>query len=107
MPITHQDDTGGRAEAFDRIYASTISGGVGAGSFVATAAALTTITDADITATSCITIFPSNAAAGLLLRTKTCYIVTGSGSFTFNVSATGAGAPAGTEAFEYIFLRET
>ena len=85
----------------------TITGGIGGGQFTVTAAGLTTITDSAATGTSSIVVFPSNAAAGLLLAAKSCWTVTGNGNFTFNVSATASGAPAGTEIFTYLFLRET
>lgn len=80
---------------------------VGTGSFTVTAAAVTTITDASSSATSRIVWSPANAAAGLLTQLKTCYVTTGAGSFTFNVSATGAGQPAGTELINYIILSES
>lgn len=83
-------------------------GGAGSGSFTCTAAAISTIADTDVAATSYVTVTPSNAAAGLLLRTKTCWVDTiAAGSFLFNVSASGAGAPAGTETFNYVIQRET
>lgn len=73
------------------------------GTFTIDADAATTVTDADILSTSQVICFPANAAAGLLVKTKSCYVsnVT-TGSFIFNTSATGAGAPAGTETFAYI-----
>lgn len=87
---------------------SRISGGIGGGTFTATAAALTTVSDTSIVATSRVIVVPNDATAGLLARSKTCYVSgIGAGFFTFVVSATGAGAPAGTEVFQYIFLRET
>jgi hypothetical protein len=81
---------------------------VGSGSFQATAAAITTVTNANVPASASIIFDPSNAAAGLLLRSKTCFIPTGNsaGSFTFQVSATGAGAPGGSETFAYWFSVE-
>lgn len=73
-------------------------------SFTATAAATTTISDSTITPTSKVVVFPTNAAAGLLTRTKTCYVSSVAlGSFQFTVSSTGAGAPAGTETFNYSY----
>ena len=82
--------------------------GVGSGSFQATAAAITTISDASIPASANIICRPANAAAGLLMRSATCFVPTGNsaGSFTFQVSATGAGAPGGSETFAYFFCVE-
>lgn len=81
---------------------------VGTGSFQATAGATTTVTNANIPASANIIFSPSNAAAGLLDRTKTLSVATGNsaGSFVFTVSATGASAPAGTETFAYFFSVE-
>jgi parallel beta-helix repeat protein len=74
------------------------------GSFTATAAGTSTISDQNINASMVPIVMPSNAAAGLLTQTKTCYLGTvADGSFTFLVSATGAGAPAGTETFVYSY----
>lgn len=80
---------------------------IGTGSFVVTAAAITNVTDAAVSAGTRIVCFPANPQAGLLLRTATCYTVTGGGSFTFGISATSAGVPAGTELFNYIVLSES
>lgn len=75
----------------------------GAGTFTSDADASTTISDSRVLAASNISFAPTNAAAGLLVRTKTCYVDTiSAGSFNFNVSSTGAGAPAGTETFSYV-----
>lgn len=73
------------------------------GTFQATAAATSTVSDSNVPANSTIVFWPMNAAAGLLERTKTCSIATGNsaGSFVFSVSATGAGAPGGSETFGY------
>lgn len=73
------------------------------GTFQATAAAVTTVSNANIPASANILFDPANAAAGLLLRTKTASIATGNsaGSFVFTISATGAGAPSGSETFNY------
>jgi hypothetical protein len=81
---------------------------IGSGSFQATAAGSTTVTNANIPANANIIFDPANAAAGLLLRSKTCSIATGNsaGSFVFSVSATGAGAPGGSETFAYFFSVE-
>lgn len=74
------------------------------GNFQATAAATTTVSNANIPASANIVWFPANAAAGLLVRGATCSVATGNsaGSFVFTVSATGAGKPAGSETFCYI-----
>lgn len=62
-----------------------------------------TVTDAAITANMKVFIVPTNAAAGLLARTKTMWVDTiAAGSFVLNVSATAAGAPDGTETFDYL-----
>lgn len=77
---------------------------VGSASFTATAAGATTVSNTLVNSGSNIIFFPTNAAAALLQRTKTCYVSNlASGSFIFNVSATGAGAPAGTETFGYTY----
>lgn len=82
--------------------------GLDCGSFTATAAGTTTISDANILASSLVTFSPTNGPAGLLLATKTCYIgAVSAGSFTFLVSATGSGAPAGTETFTYFSMNPT
>lgn len=80
---------------------------IGTGSFVATAAAVTTIVDAAVSAGSRIIFCPANALAGLLIKANSCFVTTGAGSFTFTVSATGAGSPAGTELFNYMVLSES
>lgn len=81
---------------------------VGSGTFQPAAAASTTVTNANVPASANIIFDSANAAAGLLARTKTCSIATGNsaGSFTFQVSATGAGAPSGSETFMYFFSIE-
>lgn len=62
-----------------------------------------TISDPAITANMKVFVVPTNAAAGLLMRSKTCWVDTiAAGSFVFNISATGSGAPAGTETFDYL-----
>lgn len=73
------------------------------GTFQATAAAVTTVSNANIPASANIVFDAANGPAGLLLRGKTCSIATGNsaGSFVFTVSATGAGAPSGSETFNY------
>lgn len=72
------------------------------GAFTVTAAGVTTISDTNVTTGSRVVIFPTNTAAGLLTRSKSCWVDTiSAGSFVFNVSSTGAGAPAGTETFSY------
>lgn len=61
-----------------------------------------TITDAAVQAGMRVFIVPTNGPAGLLLRSKSCWVDTvANGSFVFNVSATASGAPAGTETFNY------
>lgn len=81
---------------------------VGTGSFQATAAAVTTVSNANIPASANIVFTPANAAAGLLMRGATCSVATGNsaGSFVFTVSATGAGKPSGGETFNYFFAIE-
>lgn len=114
MAYTAKADLGQGTGNYDDLYvedtlqAGKVTGGLGGGTFTATAAALTTISDSDIVATSNVIVVANNAAAGLLMQSKTCYVSgIGAGFFTFVVSATGSGAPAGTEAFQYLFLRET
>ena len=91
--------------------AKSITGNaVGIGTFTATAAGVTTVTDTNIPAGAEVVFCPANAAAGLLVKSNSCYIGTGAGvagSFTFVVSATGVGAPAGSEVFTYFFISET
>ena len=85
--------------------------GTGTSSFIATAAGTTTAVTKARKGSSFM-LAPVNAAAGLLLRTKTCSwsaAATGSNGFAelvFVVSATGAGAPAGTEAFTFIYMND-
>ena len=98
-PVWH----GSQFAAFPNEIAMT-GGILNTGSFVATAASVTTVTDASVGASTRIIVYPANAAAGLVSRTNSCFVTTGAGSFTFTVSATGAGAPAGTELFNYIVL---
>ena len=100
-------DHGGAHKRYSLLEVDTglAGGAVGVGEFTATAAALTTITDASVRANSQVMCFPSNAAGGLLAQNKSCYTGTiAAGSFTFVVSATGAGEPAGTETFSYIAI---
>lgn len=75
----------------------------GNGSFTMTAAGVLTVADANVNVNSTVVVFPTNAAAGLLVKGKSCWIGSiAAGSFVFNCSSTGAGAPAGTETFGYI-----
>ena len=84
---------------------NTVGGSaVGGGSFTATAAAQTTITDSDIPSSATIVITPTSVPASRLLQDKRWSVVATTGGFNFNVSATGAGAPAGTETYSYIFV---
>ena len=101
-------DLGQSERKVDRLVINEgVSGvAVGLGSFTADAGASTTITDAAVTSSSIVLITPTNAPAGLLIKSKSCHVTPGSGSFTFNVSASGAGAPAGTETFRYMALLE-
>src|SRR2546428_5697644 len=76
--------------------------GIG-GQFTMPAASTTTVSDSDILAGSAIAVQATNGPAGLLIQSKSCYISNVlNGSFVFNVSATGAGAPAGTEVFVWM-----
>ncbi len=85
-----------------------LTGQVGVGTFTATAAGTTTISDSGIGASAQIAVFPTSSDGGLLLRTKSCYVgAVSAGSFTFVVSSTGAGAPAGTETFCYMHFTES
>lgn len=105
MPVC-QPDAGALHQTFGSFHGD--GAGVGSGNFQSTAAAVTTITDTSVPASANIIWEPANAAAGLLMRSKTCFIPTGNsaGSFTFQVSATGAGAPGGSETFFYFFCVE-
>jgi hypothetical protein len=81
--------------------------GCQSGTFTATAAGTTTVTVPILTflSGSVVSIFPTNAAGGLLVKGKTCWVDTLTGStFNFNVSATAVGAPAGTETFSWITM---
>lgn len=92
----------------DKFSANAYTGGIGVGQFTATAAGVTTVSDAAITSTAKVIVFPANGPAGLLVKSKSCFVDTiGTGSFVFNCSATGSGAPAGTEIFAYMFLTES
>jgi hypothetical protein len=94
-------DSGQNEKTFDRLSLAD-----GLGTFTSDADASTTVTDTAVKSTSRIIVFPTNAAAGLLLRSASCFVTPGTGSFTFNVSATGAGAPAGTETFAYVSIND-
>jgi len=90
------------------VRGTAYSGGIGVGVFTATAAGTTTISDSAIAANALVMVTPTNGAGGLLIQSKSCYVGSVSaGAFTFVVSATGAGAPAGTETFSYMFLTES
>jgi len=79
----------------------------GVGTFVLEADGLTVVTDADIPVEARVITQPIDNAAGLLIHTKTVRVATGTqGQFTMLVSATGAGAPAGTETFAYMWAAE-
>lgn len=101
-------DTGQSERTVDRLVVREGIGGpaIAVGTFTADADASTSVTDASVAAASALVIFPTNAAAGLLVKSKSCYVTPAAGSFTFNVSASGSGAPAGTETFAYIALLE-
>lgn len=97
------NDTSVRGASYSP-FSTTLStlAGCSLGSFTATAAALLTVSDGNIRSGSTVVIVPTNAAAGLLVKGKSCWVDTiAAGSFNFNVSATAAGAPAGTETFSY------
>jgi len=76
---------------------------IGDGTFTLDADASTPVLDSDIPQTAVVCLFPRNAAAGLLVRTKSVSALVNSAGFTVSVSATGAGAPAGTESFYYVW----
>lgn len=101
-------DLGQSERKIDRLVVNEGFSGAafGLGTFTATAAGVTTVTDASIAAGSVVVIFPVSAAAGLIVKSKSCYVTPAAGSFTFTISATGAGAPAGTEVFSYISMTE-
>ena len=86
-----------------------IGPGLHASTFGVDADGSTTVSNTRVKAAdSQIMVFPTNAEAGLLLRTKTCWISNiVDGSFIFNVSATAAGAPAGTETMAYLTSNPT
>ncbi len=87
---------------------SGITGLAGVGTFTADNDASTTVTDAGVAANAQVVVFPTNSAAGLLLRTLSCQVSSVSaGSFVFAVSASAGGLPAGTETFGYIFFTES
>lgn len=115
MPPTNACTHGLSNETLDNLSvrgvfnARAVAGiGLDGGSFTVTAAGTTTITDANVVTSSLVQFSPTNGPAGLLVATKTCYIgAVSAGSFTFLVSATGAGAPAGTETFSYVSINHT
>lgn len=92
----------------DTLTVGAISGG-SAGIFIGQVFVPTgssiTVSDSRMLSTGGALIIPVDAGANLLARSKTCYADTyANGSFIFHVSATGAGAPAGTEVFNYLFI---
>jgi hypothetical protein len=100
-------DHGQAGKVVNRLTVNDHLGGtaVGVGTITKSADGSDTITHAAINANSQIIFSAAGSAAGLLLRTKTCYIANINdtpGTAIFWVSATGAGAPAGTETFSYI-----
>jgi hypothetical protein len=95
-------------QTVDMLTVSAINGGSRgffAGAIFSPTGSTITVTDSRMLSTGGAIIVPVNAAAALLLKTKSCWIDTqANGSFVFNVSATGAGAPSGSEQFNYLFF---
>lgn len=72
------------------------------GSFTLGAAATTTVTDPTVSATSMVTVTPSNAAAGTLMSgTKALYVSARTAGTSFTVATADGTAAAGTETFLY------
>lgn len=72
------------------------------GTFICANAASTTVPDANVTATSFISLQASNAAAGTLQAGAThLYISARSSGVSFTVTTANAGSAAGTETFLY------
>ena len=103
-PVWHGSDF----STFPNATLDSLNGkSVAAGTFTSDADGATSVSDTNITANSTVIFTPRDETAGLLARTKTLYIDTVSaGSFIFHVSATAAGAPAGTEVFSYVAINE-
>lgn len=106
MP-TSAANSGQTNTTIDMLTVNAFSGG-SRGFFVGTVFSPTgsaiTVTDPRMLGTGGCIVVPVNGPAGLLLKTKSCWSDTfANGSFVFNVSATGAGAPSGSELFNYLF----
>ena len=82
--------------------------GTGVGTFQPSAAASTTVTDANVPASANIVFSAANSGAGVLLYTNTCSIATANaaGSFVFSVSASASGFPSGNETIAYFYSVE-
>lgn len=81
---------------------------MGNGQFTPDADKSTTILDPNIPAGARIVLFPSNGTGGLLLRSVSCFAsVLTDGIAVFSISATAAGLPAGTEALDYIWIKNS
>jgi len=73
-----------------------------AGTFTCGAAATTVVTETEVTASSIITIQPTNvAAAQLMAGADSLYVTARVGGTSFSVSTAGGGNAAGTETFDY------
>ncbi len=76
-----------------------------AGTFTATAAATTTVTQPAVTATSFIVLAPTNASAATLMANATSlYISAKTAGASFAVTTANGAAAAGTETFSYIIF---
>lgn len=79
-----------------------LSGGaVAVGEFTCSATTQHSISDSAVRANSQVLFFPTNAGAGLTLRSNSCYVTAiSAGSFRFDVSASGTAG----DTFGYIAL---
>jgi hypothetical protein len=75
------------------------------GTFTCAAAALTTVSNINIIATSMIMLMPTNAAAATLMGGATSlYVSARTAATSFGVTTANAAAAAGTETFEYLII---
>lgn len=75
------------------------------GTFTCAAAALTTVANVNVTATSMIMLMPTNAAAATLMGGATAlYVSARTAATSFGVTTANAAAAVGTETFEYFII---
>jgi predicted trehalose synthase len=89
--------------ALTKAMTNAFVGNAATGTFTMAAAASKTVTDANVTASSYVAVFPINAAAATLQGSAKClYTAAASGSFT--AATASGGNAAGTESFAYLVL---